>query len=296
MAYKNIDNIIINTSCNLFIEKGYRNVSVNEICSACSITKPTLYYHFKSKEDILYEYFRTLVINSVSMISELKNHDISSDNLSETDSSGTDTNTNKTNENKAHSLRYDGRTLVIEAFNILFSVLTSKGYDITQAFVSSCICDISKAVSFPDGISDKITEYIILGQKDGSIINLSNPNELYFSFCNTFVGYLVYWCQSNGHIDENNTIKTALLPLFFWQWNKIKEPLFTDFTSYNKGSFILNTPVNFKFFIIGCQQLIYFLWPSNIIPSFIFSFHFVSTHKLFLLFSITPVNLYYIIM
>lgn len=53
MAYKNIDSIIINTSCNLFMEKGYSNVSVNEICSACSITKPTLYYHFKSKEDIL---------------------------------------------------------------------------------------------------------------------------------------------------------------------------------------------------------------------------------------------------
>lgn len=195
MAYKNIDSIIINTSCNLFMEKGYSNVSVNEICSACSITKPTLYYHFKSKEDILYGYFRTLIINSVNMICELKNHN--------------------SNEHETPSLNYNGRLLVTEAFNILFSVLTSKGYDMTQAFVSACICDISKAVSFPDSISNAITDYIVIGQKDGSIINSSNPNELYFSFCNTFVGYLVYWCQSNGHIDENNTIKRALSPLFF---------------------------------------------------------------------------------
>lgn len=212
MAYKNIDSIIINTSCNLFIEKGYGNVSVNEICSACSITKPTLYYHFKSKEDILYEYFRTLIINSVNMVCELKNNNIRSENLSEI-ASGDDK--DNSNEHKTPSLNYNGKTLVLEAFNILFSVLTSKGYDMTQAFVSACICDISKAVSFPDSISNAITDYIILGQKDGSIINSSNPNELYFSFCNIFVGYLVYWCQSNGHIDENNTIKRALSPLFY---------------------------------------------------------------------------------
>lgn len=212
MAYKNIDSIIINTSCNLFIEKGYGNVSVNEICSACSITKPTLYYHFKSKEDILYEYFRTLIINSVNMVCELKNNNIRSENLSEI-ASGDDK--DNSNEHKTPSLNYNGKTLVLEAFNILFSVLTSKGYDMTQAFVSACICDISKAVSFPDSISNAITDYIILGQKDGSIINSSNPNELYFSFCNIFVGYLVYWCQSNGHIDEKNTIKRALSPLFY---------------------------------------------------------------------------------
>ena len=213
MAYKNIDSIIINTSCNLFIEKGYSNVSVNEICSACSITKPTLYYHFKSKEDILYEYFRTLIINSVNMISELKNHNISSDHLSGIASA--DTNTENSNKHETASLNYDGRTLVIEAFNILFSVFTSKGYDITQAFVSACICDISKAVYFPEGISDAITDYITIGQKDGSIINSSNPDELYFSFCNTFIGYLVYWCQSNGHMDENITINKVLSPLFY---------------------------------------------------------------------------------
>ena len=189
MAYKNIDNIIINTSCNLFMEKGYSNVSVNEICSACSITKPTLYYHFKSKEDILYEYFRSLINNSSDMITELKISDINSD-------------------------KHNGKALVTEAFNILFSVFTSKGYDMTQAFVSGCVCDISKAIYFPDDISDTITEYISLGQNDGSILNVSSPKELYASLCHTFVGYIIFWCQHNGLTDEKNTLTNALLPLF----------------------------------------------------------------------------------
>ena len=109
----------------------------------------------------------------------------------------------------------DGRTLVINAFDILFSIFTSKGYDMTQAFISACICDISKAVYFPESISDAIIEYIIIGQKDGSVTNSSKPKELYSAFCHVFVGYLVYWCQSNGLLSEDNTVTKALLPLFF---------------------------------------------------------------------------------
>lgn len=212
MAYKNIESIIINTSCNLFMEKGYSNVSVNEICSACSITKPTLYYHFKSKEDILYEYFRTLIENSANQIIELKSYNVNSDSLSV--NATDDINSEKLNEHKPASLYYDGKNLVIEAFNMLFSVFTSKGYDMTQAFISACVCDISKALYFPDSISDTITDYIVIGQKDGSILNNSKPDKLFETFCHAFVGYIVYWCQHNGLVDENNTLKEAILPLF----------------------------------------------------------------------------------
>lgn len=212
MAYKNIDNIIINTSCKLFMEKGYNNVSVNEICSACSITKPTLYYHFKSKEDILYEYFRSLINNSANMIIELKKHNINSDTLPAAVSD--DINLKNNNENKHTSINYDGRTLVTEAFNILFSVFTSKGYDMTQAFISACVCDISKALYFTDSISNAITDYITIGQKDGSILNNSKPDQLFAAFCHAFVGYIVYWCQHNGLVDGNNSLKEAILPLF----------------------------------------------------------------------------------
>lgn len=34
----------------LFEQKGYAAVAVREICEACGVTKPTLYYHFADKE------------------------------------------------------------------------------------------------------------------------------------------------------------------------------------------------------------------------------------------------------
>jgi AcrR family transcriptional regulator len=36
----------------LFQQKGYRGVSMEEICASCKITKPTLYYYFEDKETL----------------------------------------------------------------------------------------------------------------------------------------------------------------------------------------------------------------------------------------------------
>lgn len=44
---------ILNTAILLFSQKGYEGVGVQEICDNAGITKPTLYYFFKSKQGLL---------------------------------------------------------------------------------------------------------------------------------------------------------------------------------------------------------------------------------------------------
>ena len=46
---------ILQDGWDLFQQKGYRGVSVDEICLRCGITKPTLYYYFKDKENLFVE-------------------------------------------------------------------------------------------------------------------------------------------------------------------------------------------------------------------------------------------------
>ncbi|MCQ2241678.1 TetR/AcrR family transcriptional regulator [Treponema sp.] len=46
---------ILNIAMNLFAQKGYDGVGVQEICQQAEITKPTLYYYFGSKAGILEE-------------------------------------------------------------------------------------------------------------------------------------------------------------------------------------------------------------------------------------------------
>jgi len=43
---------ILEEGWNLFQQKGYRGVSVDELCRSCGITKPTLYYYFQDKENL----------------------------------------------------------------------------------------------------------------------------------------------------------------------------------------------------------------------------------------------------
>lgn len=46
---------ILRDGWELFQQKGYLGVSVDEICQRCGITKPTLYYYYQSKENLFVE-------------------------------------------------------------------------------------------------------------------------------------------------------------------------------------------------------------------------------------------------
>ncbi len=49
---------LLQAALDLFTEKGYAATSVREIVDAAGVTKPALYYYFKSKEGIYLELFR----------------------------------------------------------------------------------------------------------------------------------------------------------------------------------------------------------------------------------------------
>lgn len=43
---------ILEESWRLFQQKGYRGVTVDELCALCRLSKPTLYYYFQDKENL----------------------------------------------------------------------------------------------------------------------------------------------------------------------------------------------------------------------------------------------------
>ena len=45
----------MNAAMELFARKGYTGSSIREICQAAGVTKPVLYYHFRSKEQLYQE-------------------------------------------------------------------------------------------------------------------------------------------------------------------------------------------------------------------------------------------------
>ncbi len=49
---------LLQAALNIFNERGYASTSVREIVEAAGVTKPSLYYYFKSKEGIYMEFFK----------------------------------------------------------------------------------------------------------------------------------------------------------------------------------------------------------------------------------------------
>ncbi|PMP72740.1 MAG: TetR/AcrR family transcriptional regulator, partial [Chloroflexus aggregans] len=43
---------IIDVATQLFMQRGYRAVSISDIIHTAGVTKPTLYYYFNDKEDL----------------------------------------------------------------------------------------------------------------------------------------------------------------------------------------------------------------------------------------------------
>src|ERR1700733_4784159 len=49
---------VLQTAVQMFIEKGYRQTSLDDVAKRLKITKPALYYYFHNKEEIYLECYR----------------------------------------------------------------------------------------------------------------------------------------------------------------------------------------------------------------------------------------------
>jgi len=58
---------ILLTSAKLFVERGYKGLSMREIAEALGVSKASLYYHFKDKEDL----FLAILVDSIEQLGKL---------------------------------------------------------------------------------------------------------------------------------------------------------------------------------------------------------------------------------
>ncbi len=81
MEKENTRDKIYRVASKLFLEKGYNDVTVDDICTACDISKRTFYYHLKSKNDILFHYYDHVIDNITPLLIEMLGIDSSWDQL-----------------------------------------------------------------------------------------------------------------------------------------------------------------------------------------------------------------------
>ena len=177
--YKDIKNKIINTSYKLFQEKGYDNVSVQDICDVLSITKPTFYKHIGAKENLLASFYN----NIMSEVNEQLLEMVTKDNYWEQICCG---------------------------FMIILGHSQEFGQDLySQLFISN-LRENKGTFTFIDSLTNAMVAILEKAQSSGQIHNMGDPYELYMACAHLSFGYGVLWCLNNGTNDLLHDFRKAL--------------------------------------------------------------------------------------
>jgi AcrR family transcriptional regulator len=65
---------VLQTAVQLFIEKGYRQTSLDDVAEKLKITKPALYYYFHNKEEIYLECYRRGIALTQQSLERIRSH------------------------------------------------------------------------------------------------------------------------------------------------------------------------------------------------------------------------------
>lgn len=174
---------ICETAFQMFKEKSYDEVSVNDICKAVGIAKTTFYYHLSSKEDILYNFY-----NSVA------------------DSISTKFSTILAAENY-----WDQLVICYEALLTESELL---GYDLTGKLYAANIKENRGSIRFRHNLDEMFILLIEKAQAAGQIRNTKPAKEIYRAFGYTYVGLEVFWAIEKDKFDRRHELVSALESTF----------------------------------------------------------------------------------
>jgi AcrR family transcriptional regulator len=170
---------IMNTSYKLFQEKGYNKVTVNDICDACGISKPTFYHYAGSKDEIVAIFFQDLTSRLVE-------------------------------ELLAQSATDDYWQRIVMAFDTILGHSKEFGVNLySQLFIVNLNKELG-TFEMRDTLTDLMTWLFEKAQACGQIRNSSDPRQLYISCATMSFGYGIRWCLNRGRNDLLEDFHKAL--------------------------------------------------------------------------------------
>lgn len=170
---------ISETAISLFLERGYNNVTITDICNECGITKPTFYKYAGSKEDLILNLY-DITINDIV------------------------TNTYQFLQVSSH----------YEQFLIVFHTLIGDSIRFGSDLFSQMLISNLKQDHNSFSLRENLTRLCVLilqkAQENKEIMNPNPPEVLYNAIAHMFSGYELNWCIKNGDFDWADSFYSSL--------------------------------------------------------------------------------------
>jgi AcrR family transcriptional regulator len=182
---------IIKSAIELFKSEGYENVSIDQLCKECGITKGTFYYHFDSKDEIIFHYYNSLSSDLMEVV-----------------------------PNMVKKTSYKDKLWVLLEYWIDNTV--SLGPNLLKAFMiadaENGLKHFSPYTSYRQGeiknTYDMQIELIKQGQAQGTIRGGIAPEMLVLTFVSALMGIAFDWASNNGPYDEKEELHKVFEVVF----------------------------------------------------------------------------------
>jgi len=174
---------IFRIASKLFKEKGYNKVTVNDICAACEITKPTFYYHLKSKQDIILHYYDHVIENLTSVLIQML-------------------------DTSSHWEQ------IILLFDSLIENFVELGSDINSQLLIVNLQENQSTFDLRKDLEKVAVSIIQKAQEKNQIRNKNNAKQLYQAAAYMFTGYEFMWCVLKGDFNWKENYYRSLEVLF----------------------------------------------------------------------------------
>ncbi len=175
--------LLLTTAIRLFQEHGFDNVTVDDVCKEIDVTKTAFYYHYKSKDELVRDFFSAdNMLTAAELTSILSATDYANQVL-------------RIMEVRIHNVTQAGVALTKELYRIYLKD------------------EIIPLLSNKSELSDIIVMLIERAQAIGQIKNTAPPELLHNSLCCLTNGIVLKWIMMGGSfniIEENQLLYQTL--------------------------------------------------------------------------------------
>lgn len=161
---------IVQTASRMFQEKGYDNVSVQDICDEMGFTKPTFYHYIGSKDRILASYFEEVQKSIVE---------------------------------KVQALADQGKDMEALSYGLCSTqeVAERVGYKMYAVYIQYLLMVETSSYPYTRELQNLLISLIARLQKNKVIQNPSSPEQIYKTLIHLNQGLSISWCSVEGSFE-----------------------------------------------------------------------------------------------